>query len=382
MQKVHVVFDRKRTLEKSGVGAVEILIPLNRKQKRYVTVKKCSTKEWKEFSKSKELKAEIEKYEKVLASMQVLNEEMTLDNLNQYLGVKKKEPKKKALAPDEIVYSKFTDFMRDRLAEMKIREGTRKQKMVTLDALINFKKIKTFGDLTPDNLKLFDKWLREDGTRQDACIHNYHKNLRVFCRMALEEGYIDVNPYDRVSFPRGKSPERHPLTEEELMSLRDADLEGHVARARDLFVFSASCGLAFCDAMLFNFKKMTVKHGALYYIDGERLKTGSRFYAPIMPDGMEVLRRYDYQLPQMSNQKVNDYLKVAATVAGITKNVTFHLARHTFATMMLTYNVPMDKVARMLGHQDIKTTQIYAKVLPKTIEVQAERVLQNGYCRR
>jgi site-specific recombinase XerD len=86
---------------------------------------------------------------------------------------------------------------------------------------------------------------------------------------------------------------------------------------------------------------------------------------------MEVLQRYNFQLPKLSNQKANDYLHLIESRLGINKSMTFHVARHSFATLSLSHDVPIEKVARMLGHTDIKTTQIYAKILKTTVEKHA-----------
>ena len=83
---------------------------------------------------------------------------------------------------------------------------------------------------------------------------------------------------------------------------------------------------------------------------------------------MEVLKKYDYQLPKISNQKANDYLHVIQMEMHFNQKLTFHVARHSFATLALSHDVPIENVARMLGHRDIKTTQIYAKILRTSIE--------------
>ena len=128
----------------------------------------------------------------------------------------------------------------------------------------------------------------------------------------------------------------------------------------------AYTGLAYCDMALFDYKTMTEKSGNIMYIDGERLKT------PILPPALAVLKKYDYKLPVISNQKLNDYLHLIQADLRINKEVTCHVARHSFATLMLSYNVPIEKTARMLGHKDIKTTQIYAKILKKNVEEQID----------
>ena len=152
------------------------------------------------------------------------------------------------------------------------------------------------------------------------------------------------------------------------MKIRKAEYTGHLERARDLFVFMAYTGLAYCDMALFNYKTMTEEHDDYTYIDGSRLKTGSNFFTPILPPAMDILKKYNYKLPVRSNQKINDYLHVIEADLHINKPVTCHIARHSFATLMLSYEIPIEKVKRMLGHRNITTTQIYAKILKRNVE--------------
>ena len=179
---------------------------------------------------------------------------------------------------------------------------------------------------------------------------------------------IPRNPYKLVTFNRGKSKERQPLLESELVLIREAQLDSRLDRVRDLFIFAAYTGLAFCDTQAFDFATMTIQEGSMSYIDGSRIKTGTKFFTPILSPAMDVLKKYDYKLPKISNQKANDYLHLIQAKLDIKKNLTFHVARHSFATLTLAHDVPIENVARMLGHEDIRTTQIYAKILRTTIE--------------
>jgi site-specific recombinase XerD len=301
---------------------------------------------------------------------------MTVENFNAHLGIKGKAYPKKREDPkeDDALQESFLDYMRDNIAKTKMRESTRKQKMVTLNALIEFGKIQTFADLTPRNLLSFNSWLHEDGTRSDVSVHNYHKNFHIQTRKAFQDGLISEDPYEKVNFPRGKCKERKPLSEMDLKKIREAELPSKEARVRDLFIFAAYTGLAYCDVQEFDFAKMTEKVGDLYYIDGSRLKTGSNFFTPILPPAMEILKMYEYTLPKISNQKANDYLHLIESRLGINKSITFHVARHSFATIALSHDVPIDKVARMMGHKDIKTTQIYAKILKETVVRHADNL--------
>lgn len=368
---VSAVFDRKKEVPQKGKGKVEIVIRLSRNIQKRIILDTLTPGEWEEYQYLPYLQSEISKYEKIVSAMETFNQEMTVENFNAHIGVAGKAYKKKEEPLVEKVEEEkptsFLDFMRDNIALAKMRETTRKQKMVTLNALTEFGKIQTFADLTAKNLRAFNAWLHEDGTRTDVSVHNYHKNLHIQTRKAFQEGLIDKDPYDLVSFPRGKCKERKPLSEIELKKIREAELPAKEERVRDLFIFAAYTGLAYCDVLEFNFKRMVEQIGDMYYIDGSRLKTGSNFFTPILPPAMEILEKYNYTLPKISNQKANDYLHIIESRLGINKSITFHVARHSFATLALTHDIPIEKVARMLGHKDIKTTQIYAKILKSTV---------------
>lgn len=134
---------------------------------------------------------------------------------------------------------------------------------------------------------------------------------------------IPTAPYTQVKFSRGKSKERRPLLEEELTKMRKLKLDEKTGNVRDLFIFSAYTGLAFCDVMAFDFETMTEHEGKLFYIDGSRLKTGTQFFTPILKPAMEVLKKYHFSLPKIFNQKANDYLHIIQAAMKLNKNLTF-----------------------------------------------------------
>ena len=114
-----------------------------------------------------------------------------------------------------------------------------------------------------------------------------------------------------------------------------------------------------------------------YWIMGERIKTGTSFKIPLLPKALEIIRKYEEHprtvmqntlLPKLSNQKLNSYLKEIADLCSIQKNLTFHMARHTFATTVtLSNGVPIETVSKLLGHTKLSTTQIYARVVEKKV---------------
>lgn len=373
MQKkfVDVVYDRRKEVAKKGVGTLDIRVYIGRNSRKYHNLGKFAPNEWEEVANSPEARAIIKKSEQVLTMMEFLKEDMTVENFNNHYYEEEVRQVKEIvpeLSIEEKAASKdFIAYCEQALAAENIALGTRKHKQVVIDALIRYGKILTYADLTPKNLMAFDKWLR-NGERTDVTIFGYHKRLKKWVGELERLEEIPRNPYKLVSFNRGKCKEREPLLESELKLMRDAKLDPKLERVRDLFIFSAYTGLAFCDTQAFDYEKMTITEANMTFIDGSRIKTDTKFFTPILAPAMDVLKKYNYQLPHLSNQKANDYLHLIQQLLGIKKNLTFHVARHSFATLALAHDVPIENVARMLGHEDIRTTQIYAKILKTTIE--------------
>ena len=380
---VEVVFDRRKNSAKRGYGFLEVQIYLGRAQRKYIMIGKYAPDEWEAAAASPETLALVAKCKKIIAAMDVLDEERTYDNFMYHFNGEEKKPQKEEVEEvkeeekfDNGSKKNFLTYMEFALENEDLREGTRKHKICAIEAVRAFGQIVTYGDLTPKKILAFDKWLH-DGTRSDVTCYGYHKKIHKWVRQLHQMGEIDKDPYELVTLKRGKCKEREPLTETELKLMRSYKFEGKLDRVRDLFIFAAYTGLAFCDTQAFDFESMTKKEGKMYYIDGSRIKTDTKFFTPILAPAMKVLEKYDYQLPKISNQKANDYLHVIQMELHISQKLTFHVARHSFATMALAHDVPIENVARMLGHQDIKTTQIYAKVLRSTIERHATALQQS-----
>lgn len=363
--KIDVIFDRRKLYEKNGVGFLEVRIYFARRDVRYVTAGTSTPENWEKDAKSEKTLEIISQCQKIVSAMEVLGEPLTKESFNNHFLEKDKE---ETVPKVEDNSSKdFIAYCEEALASEQLAPGTRRHKQVVIDALKTYGKIQTYGDLTAKNLMAFDKWLH-NGERTDVTIYGYHKKLKKWVSELERTEQIPRNPYKLVTFNRGKSKERQPLLESELVLIREAQLDSRLDRVRDLFIFAAYTGLAFCDTQAFDFATMTIQEGSMSYIDGSRIKTGTKFFTPILSPAMDVLKKYDYKLPKISNQKANDYLHLIQAKLDIKKNLTFHVARHSFATLTLAHDVPIENVARMLGHEDIRTTQIYAKILRTTIE--------------
>lgn len=168
------------------------------------------------------------------------------------------------------------------------------------------------------------------------------------------------------------------MTKSELESIVDLDIRmPRLDIVRDMFVFCCFTGLAYIDV-----KKLT-PNNIVPHIDGSqwiqsaRQKTRSKLGIPLLPTAMEILEKYQSHpkvqngecvIPVLSNQKSNAYLKEIADRCGISKNLTTHLARHTFATTVtLSNGMPIETVGKLLGHKNLRTTQHYAKIVNKKV---------------
>lgn len=366
-KNVTVIFDRLGVAKKKGRGKVEIRVYLATNVRKYIVVGETSAMGWKTYQNSQELALQVEHYEEIVHAMKLLGEDMTIENFNAHIVEENNQKDSKSG-----LKRSFIEFMRNEIKREKLREGTHRHKILVLQTLESYGKIKTLSDLTPANIRAFDRWLHDTGDRTEVTIWNYHKRIRKYTRMLKLNEAIEHDPYDYCKISRGHSKPRTPLTEQELLKMRKVKLIDKLDRVRDLFIFAAYTGMAYSDVQRFNFEEMTHRIGRLYYIDSERLKTGTEFYTPILKPAMDVLKKYDFKLPRITNQKANDYLHVIEVQCGFKKSLTFHLARHSFATLALAHDVPIEDISRMLGHRDIKTTQIYCKILKTTIQRHSE----------
>ena len=169
-------------------------------------------------------------------------------------------------------------------------------------------------------------------------------------------------------FKRGDKESVEYLTEEEMDRFRALVVPEHTSMelAKDLFVFQMYTGMAYSDVMAFDISRYH-KVGRKWVVNGERIKTGTPFVSQLLPPAIEVLKKYNYQLPYLDNADYNHSLKLLGQMAGISTKLHSHLARHTFATYMLRNGAKIENVSRMLGHTNITQTQRYAKVLAQSV---------------
>ena len=172
--------------------------------------------------------------------------------------------------------------------------------------------------------------------------------------------------------------QREFLTEEELQNIVNLDVTSErLEIVKDLFLFSCYTGIPYGDIIQLSHKNLVIGIDGNKWITAKRNKNGIPYELPLLDVPLSLLNKYfghartkatGTLLPKISNQKLNSYLKEIADLCKIKKNLTFHMARHTFATTVtLSNGVPIETVSKMLGHTKLATTQIYARVIEKKV---------------
>lgn len=212
------------------------------------------------------------------------------------------------------------------------------------------------------------------------CSHNttlkYIKNLQTVLYFAINRGWLLNNPLERYK-AKLERIDKQFLTEKELNSIETKEFKNErLGEVRDVFVFCCYTGLAYSDVAKLKKQNIILGIKSGKQISIRRTKTNTLANIPLLSKPLQLLEKYqehdyciyhDRLLPVKSNQKQNAYLKEIANLCGCNKNLTTHTARHTFATLMLTKGASIESVSSMLGHTNIKTTQIYGKIIEEKV---------------
>ncbi|WP_144958311.1 site-specific integrase [Gillisia sp. Hel_I_86] len=197
------------------------------------------------------------------------------------------------------------------------------------------------------------------------------ERLKKLLNLAQRLEWVDKDTFAKFTL-KFKTSERAFLNETELKRIEDYHFNKLThQQTRDVFIFSCYTGLSWIDAKNLKQKNIVIGIDGRKWIFTSREKTAKPVKIPILPKAMEIIKKYEkhaecsgYLLPVYSNQKTNEYLKEIATSVKLKKKLTFHVARHTFATTVtLSKGIPIETVSKLLGHSKLSTTQIYARVL-------------------
>jgi len=266
-------------------------------------------------------------------------------------------------------------FIFETLRKDNQQKETYKHHLAFIRKLEKFGKIKVFSDITYQNVIDFDFFLKQNGVVAGASLNKKHTLFKYYIKKAINLELLSKNPYDnfKMPSPKGKKPVFLVQNEIEMILNYFPKIE-KIQHTKDLFVFQIFTGMAYVDLMSFSKNDVSEMNG-MKIIRSNRHKTDESFISLFLPEAEEIAEKYNYELPKLSNQKYNDYLKVLGAGAEIKKNLTSHVARHTFATYLLNKNIPIESVSRALGHSTIKMTEHYAKMLGQKVVNDMKKLL-------
>lgn len=326
----------------------------------------------------------VESYQDLVLSKQVITTEAIK---NKFLG----------LDISDMTLCKLIDYHNTNGKET-LRWGTLKNYFTTQKYIKLFLKEKyrttdiCLASLNYKFLLDFEHFLRKYSpddyhkSMENNTVMKHIERLRKMIKMAIRYEWMEKDPF--ISFQQKfNRVERGFLSEEELKRIEEKEFSiPRLQYVKDLFVFGCYTGLAYIDVMHLSPENIQIGIDRQFWLFTIRIKTDNPVKIPILPGALDIINKYKTDLkaivqnrlfPNISNQKLNSYLKEIADLCQISKNLTFHLARHTFATTVtLTNGVPIESVSKMLGHSKISTTQIYAKVVEKKLGEDMDKLKQ------
>lgn len=258
----------------------------------------------------------------------------------------------------------FEEFCKTKFTNDKLSLGTQKHYLLLKKRVLEYKPNLKVQDIDTRFVENFDAFLRERSVMSDAGLFNRHKNLKTFILYCIKKKMLENNPYEEFKMPKCKEKFGH-ITEEELKSIRNLDLTNHnncegLKITIDMFLFSCNTGLRYSDAR--NLKWSNVIN--MQYLSLETIKNNKTALIPLSRQAKLTLMKYkkyktEFVFPERSNACLNRKLKEVAKMCEINKVVTYHMSRHTFATILANNNVNPFHIAQLMTHSSMKQTMTY-----------------------
>lgn len=404
---VFLFFIKRTKLLQNGEAPIYLKIKVGNDEKELAILNSVNPRLWSvekngAVGTSKEAKA-VNKFisyvkDQLNEQVKIMREEgieITATSLkNAYLGIK---PDEKKIG---VIFKEHNDSVK-KLIGNGYTEATHQRYETCLFHIHKYIKWKyNTDDLTLDKLDLdfikgfevFLKSKKECVGDKDNCSHNttmkYIKNFKKIVKYCFENGWMKSNPFATVKL-RIKKVDKGFITDEEINRILKKEFSCERLRyVADIFLFGCFTGFAYADLKKMSKENLITGIDGQLWITANRKKTDMESRVPVLPIAKKIIEKYEKHpycrehnllLPVMSNQKLNAYLKEIADLCGIHKNLTSHIARHTFATTItLNNDVPIESVSKMLGHSSISMTQIYAKLLDKKVAQDMSKV-KNKY---
>jgi integrase/recombinase XerD len=265
-------------------------------------------------------------------------------------------------------------FFQDQISLWQLTKeyNTLKSYTTTLNILKEFNPKLNFGDITLEVIQKFDLHLRRVRGNSSGGCFTKHKVFKSMINQAIIKGHMNENPYRYFKIKAALGNRKFLSIDEvkHLMSFKIPKEQTHLIKVRDLFLFSVFSGLRYSDVMSLKWENIKSDPDR---IELKIKKTDRALTVPLTWNAKQILNKYSKMtiknpeslvLPKMFNQVVNRGLKDLMKLVGINKEISFHCARHSFASNHLESGTNISHLKDLLGHTNVVQTQIYAKSLP------------------
>lgn len=385
-----IIYDYRGRAKNGKPGSVDVRVTIDRRSYYIGTGVKVLPSEWR-YGRVANRADSVELNERISIVARKVEKEINMC-IDEGRTVNVAEVRRRVFAVREVSSRPLIDWIREQVPKLNTSSGTMRHYNTLIARLEEYGRLNRWEDLTVENLCEWDAWLHRLPARQsaadrlqkkpvgrvcDGTVWNHHKWLKAMLSRAERFGLIVRNPYVslRGQFKRGDKESVEYLTRDEMLRIEAVDVKGdpRLEVARDLFVIQMYTGLSFSDLMRFDIKEYNKVNGR-YVRVGTRVKTGVPFVSMLLQPVVMILKKYNWQIPVVNNADYNRDLKIIGQSAKIDTRLHSHLARHTFATWMLSEGVPIESLSKMLGHTNITQTQRYAKVLAENIMNEFDKI--------
>lgn len=371
----NLVYNRKKCLNKKGMALVQVEAYLGRKKKYFSTKVNLKPEQWDNKKLIVKNHPNADALNRLIYEFVATIEKKELELWQQGKRISL-ELLKNALTTQEN-NSSFISFFRQEVMNSSLKDSTKRNHLSTLMLLQEFKKNITFSDLTFELISSFEYFLQLKGYHTNT-IAKHMKHLKRHVNIAINKEYIEIQKYAFRKYKIKTIENKHThLVPEELERLENLILSGRYVKLQkslDAFLFCCYAGMRYSDFINLsseNFVDINQETWLIY----KSVKTGTEVRLPLYllfsGKGIAILNKYRDNLEDFfhlrDNSNVNKDLIIITRLAGLSKRISFHTARHTNATLLIYNGINITTVQKLLGHKSVKTTQVYTNVMDMTI---------------
>lgn len=371
----NLVYNRKKCLNKKGMALVQVEAYLGRKKKYFSTKVYLKPEQWDNKKLIVKNHPNADALNRLIYEFVATIEKKELELWQQGKRISL-ELLKNALTTQEN-NSSFISFFRQEVMNSSLKDSTKRNHLSTLMLLQEFKKNITFSDLTFELISSFEYFLQLKGYHTNT-IAKHMKHLKRHVNIAINKEYIEIQKYAFRKYKIKTIENKHThLVPEELERLENLILSGRyikLQKSLDAFLFCCYAGMRYSDFINLsseNFVDINQETWLIY----KSVKTGTEVRLPLYllfsGKGIAILNKYRDNLEDFfhlrDNSNVNKDLIIITRLAGLSKRISFHTARHTNATLLIYNGINITTVQKLLGHKSVKTTQVYTNVMDMTI---------------